>query len=144
LYEVERSSDGVNFSTITSTNNTAQSSKYLFYDYTPQPGNNYYRLKEVELLSGATTRSATQVVNFNNNSNFDINVAGNNVYVNVKSKVETEYYLNVYDMSGKALINEKYTSSSETQLKNLSNGMYVINLVSNGENITKKIFILND
>jgi hypothetical protein len=95
-------------------------------------------------LSGLTTRSATQVVTLNNNSNFDINVSGNTVFVNVKSKAETDYYLNVYDMNGKAMINEKYTSSSETQLKNLTNGMYIINLVSNGENITKKILILND
>lgn len=144
LYEVERSTDGINFSTINSINSNLDASKYLFYDYNPQPGINYYRLKEVELLSGLTTRSATQVVTLNNNSNFDINVAGNTGFVNVKSKVETDYYLNVYDMSGKAMINEKYTSSSETQLKNLSNGMYVINLVANGENITKKILILND
>jgi hypothetical protein len=144
VYEIERSTDGSNFTTIANLQSLQGLTKYKYEDLNPQTGNNYYRLKERLIFNNTETTSSTKVVNFNQNSLFDINVFGNAVYVNVKSKAQKNYTLKIFDVSGKVVAHQDYFESSETQLKNLSNGMYIINLISDGENITKKVIISNE
>jgi hypothetical protein len=144
VYEVQRSNDGKNFITIATIQSLQGLDKYMYEDLNPQTGNNYYRLKERNLYTNVETASSIKVVNFNQNSLFDINVFGNAVYVNVKSKAQKNYTLKIFDVSGKVLAHQDYFESSETQLKNLSSGMYIINLISDGENITKKVIISNE
>jgi hypothetical protein len=144
VYEIERSTDGSNFTTIANLQSLQGLTKYKYEDLNPQTGNNFYRLKERLIFNNTETTSSTKVVNFNQNSLFDINVFGNAVYVNVKSKAQKNYTLKIFDVSGKVVAHQDYFESSETQLKNLSSGMYIINLISDGENITKKVIISNE
>ena len=51
-FEVERSSDAINFKTIKEipgAMNSLETKKYVYVDSNPEPGINYYRLKQVDL-----------------------------------------------------------------------------------------------
>jgi uncharacterized repeat protein (TIGR01451 family) len=61
-FEIEKSTDGNNFSTIGTVNwNSTQT--YTFTDATPTDGNNFYRLKQID-AKGATVYSEIKVVKF--------------------------------------------------------------------------------
>ena len=62
-YEIERSNDGENFKTIgnLTAGNSENTVSYEFRDIQPVPGNNYYRIRFVE-LDGSTSFSETIVI----------------------------------------------------------------------------------
>ncbi|HEY4060882.1 MAG TPA: T9SS type A sorting domain-containing protein [Puia sp.] len=65
-FEVERSTDNMNFAPIgkvTAAHNSAQTTNYSYTDLSPAAGNNYYRLKMVD-LDGSSVYSKIVVVNF--------------------------------------------------------------------------------
>ena len=69
LYEVERSQDALLFSkigTVTAAGNSSAGQFYSFTDFQPQPGLNYYRLKQVD-KDGGFTYSPARVVRFGEN-----------------------------------------------------------------------------
>ena len=65
-FEIQRSSNGANYLTIGQVNGfgtTTTPQDYSFLDPTPFPGNNYYRLKQVD-FDGAFEYSNVEVLNF--------------------------------------------------------------------------------
>ena len=50
----------------------------------------------------------------------------------------------IYDINGKLIQFLKFKESTTIDLNNINNGMYFVNLISENEVLSKKIFVLNE
>jgi len=132
-FEVERSSNGVNFESIAKVNGQGNSnvmSAYLYVDEKPFEGENYYRLKQVD-FDGTTTYSVIKLVSFDSPilSNIYPNPSNGNVFVNTQGKG----IIAVYDATGKLVHIQNFTesiNSNELSLENLVEGNYFIRVIN--------------
>ncbi|MEP6513643.1 MAG: T9SS type A sorting domain-containing protein, partial [Parafilimonas sp.] len=106
-YEIERSANGFSFTTIgtkAALNNGSLETDYTFTDFTPQPGNNYYRIKVVE-QDGSITYTNIVLVQ-TTAAKMQITVMPNPV-INKKTSIQFinaeagKYNLALYNVSGK-------------------------------------------
>ncbi|UEG49276.1 M12 family metallo-peptidase [Ferruginibacter lapsinanis] len=128
FYEIERSSDGINFSSIgkvSAQNYASTSQQYSFADTTPLSGINYYRIKQVD-KSGQVVISQIVSVLFNTEKItcliFPNPTKG---ILSVMSNVDagkTQYQ--VFDAAGKLVINKELSKISRGQLTTLYLGNY--------------------
>lgn len=126
-FELQRSADGVSFSTIATVAAKGNNSSYSFVDQTPEKGNNYYRLKVVDRDNSFTYSSIKM-------ANSSCTLSGISIYPNPTnssvfvSGLNGEESIRVYDMVGKLLIEHSPHGNAATQL-NLSSyaaGIYHI------------------
>ena len=108
---LERSTNGKSYSEIariTGTGNSNSLTKYQFTDQNPKAGINYYRLKQVD-VDGTTFYSTERSVVLQIKDDFAINELSftqqGKVTLDVYSKIETTMRLNIYDLTGRVLIN---------------------------------------
>jgi hypothetical protein len=97
-YEVQRSNDETNFTSIGQVSAHAYSTikqAYTFTDEHPLNGINYYRLKEVD-ASGLSTFTKTISLNFDNAANIIVNtlILNNNIKVSYNGTQTTAQLLN--------------------------------------------------
>ncbi len=139
-FMVERSSDGINFERIATVNaqgNTIHVTNYLFTDENPLPGDNYYRLVEVD-FDGKTQVSNIIVVNSNDGDNASIqmypNPAENEATLSTSLKENT--VITITDMNGK-LIQEisvnANTSSVKINTEQFAGGIYFVTGTNSNE-----------
>lgn len=139
-YIVERSADGINFQSLKKI--TAKNNKpiedYIFYDESPLPGNNYYRLKIID-KEGRYSFSKVKQIYFTQNiqaTKCFPNPAKDYVYLNILNENAGIYSYSIFNLQGTPLI----TASASTQLgsnqlridlgKNLLPATYIIRLYS--------------
>ena len=139
-FEIERSSDGTNFTKIKVLNSSGKG-VYNTVDDSPLIGNNYYRLKMVD-KDGSFEISNNQVVNVSldyvsefsvypnpNNGNFTISP----LQTNKQSRVT------IFDQQGRK-ITEKYIQGPTVfKVGDMANGIYLIQVNSGGVVEYKKI-----
>jgi hypothetical protein len=150
-FNVERSVNGANFTTIgeiDGAGNSTQSLSYSTIDDQPFYGVSYYRLKQTD-DDGRISYSNIIAAEFNNMNSFALNI-----YPNPFSD-ETSFYtteslkdarLIVYNSYGQVVkqVNNITGRKFTFQRENLSNGMYAIKFIQNGKVIaTNKLVISN-
>ena len=143
-FQIERRTDATLFEktgTVSSKNNTAGSA-YTYVDAYPFSGNNYYRLKSVD-MDGRSSYSNIVEITFN--------LAANNIIVypnpakdilNIQSNFKGEkLYINVTDISGRKILQ---TAQQNNQLihipvTNLKTGFYLLQVSDGVNSVRKKI-----
>ena len=134
-FEIERSNNGITFSKIGQVAGAGNSSillSYQYYDENPLKGNNYYRLRQVD-IDGRFNYSPTRLVNFKGNTYFVIlNNPTSGTPIIVKT-TETNATLSIFDESGKKIKDLQMTGNSiSITVDPLSNGIYLLVLHKDG------------
>ncbi len=150
-FNVERSVNGANFTTIgeiDGAGNSTQSLNYSTIDDQPFYGVSYYRLKQTD-DDGRISYSNIIAAEFNNMNSFALNI-----YPNPFSD-ETSFYtteslkdarLIVYNSYGQVVkqVNNITGRKFTFQRENLSNGMYAIKFIQNGKVIATNKLVINN
>lgn len=146
-FVIERSYNAKNFVEIGSVEgkgNTNQESYYSFFDTNPLKGINYYRLKQVDLISSGSTTE-----NFNYSSIISVITSQDNVFsvypnpsidiitidLNIPTTVKS---WSLTDISGQIV--SKGITLKPISLKGFKHGEYILKIVtSNGDVYSKKV-----
>lgn len=150
-FRVERSKDGQRFNEIglvSATGNSTQTQSYSFTDINPLAGNNYYRLREVDIDNRVMFSEIRLVGMADSKSSF--NIAGNPV----KNQLKLNFYMpsskqtriGIRNATGQLLKEgvyqlEKGSSTINIQMSGLAKGMYVV-VVSSDNFQESKSFLL--
>ncbi|HLK28028.1 MAG TPA: T9SS type A sorting domain-containing protein [Puia sp.] len=147
VFEVQRSIDAINFSTIgtvAAAGNSATTKQYSFTDYSPVVGNNFYRIK---LLSDDGNPSYSVVKEIEITLPDEMKVIVNNSQNNIKvimPQNSSASTLRLVDMQGRILKTLKATGQEESvmiETANVFSGIYVIELISQQSHQSKQVFI---
>lgn len=145
-FEVERSSDAVNFTPVAKIDSkNPNSSTPLSYDATdhnPINGKSYYRLKQVD-VEGHYSYSSLVVLNCNSNSVVPSSVtiypnpATDNLTIDIKG-LPGKKSLMIYDVTGKEMTNKQINTQDENILEtidvsSLAKATYILRLDVNNE-----------
>lgn len=134
-FEVERSSNGVNFSPIqkvdANNSNSNQLNKYTAIDNTPLPGNNFYRLKQVD-IDGKVSYSSVVELTFSGSIALKVfpNPATQNE-ITVNYTLGSLKTIAVYSVENKLMLMRNLNNVSGNQkldISNLAKGVYIIKL----------------
>ena len=145
-FEIEKSFDGQEWQTIGSVTGYGDSStpvSYSFTDRTPNPGKNYYRLKQID-YSGTFMYSSVQVARLDYIEEAKIypNPATDLVSVYIPELYQRRK-INVFDIYGKQVFEteEVHQFNKTLDISSLPDGMYLIKAekVSLGHFIKKKL-----
>ena len=131
-FEIERSSDGANFSRIGSVNASLNSSTSKNYDFMdPFPSTvNYYRIKQID-KDGKSVYSKILNVKFKSGNPLTIQptIVTDQLRVNIGLEQREIKGFQVYDISGRAILNFTGRSGyNEIDVSNFSAGSYLIRL----------------
>lgn len=140
-FYIEKSTDGRTFRSIgylpaQTTTGTNGLNTYQFTDHTPDlNGNNYYRIRQVDLGTNKETYTEIEVVSFKNGSlnNRPVlypNPATTDV-INVEHLAGNET-IRIYDIQGRMVLLQEATGSNnlELNIESLLKGSYILNIVS--------------
>lgn len=152
-YVVERSNDGMNFTAIGSVTakNSLDATSYTFFDAAPAAGNNYYRLKSVDIDGKASYSSIVKV-------NLDKATAGFTVYPNPVRNgsvsfqsadlAKGSYTVKVISVSGQQMMAQQFNHnggaiSQSVQLpQSVKTGIYTLLIENAGAKVMNKTFIV--
>ncbi|HTI91779.1 MAG TPA: T9SS type A sorting domain-containing protein [Puia sp.] len=141
-FQIERSADNQNFTAIgkvTAAHNSSLQTNYSFTDASPLTGNNYYRLKMVD-IDGSSVYSRIVVVSFGNTSQQVIatypNPAHGSFQLLFKNMTPGRYAMNLINPSGQIIFTrniqvadaQRYNESINLN-PSLAQGTYVIRVV---------------
>lgn len=144
-FEVERSNNAVSFVKI-GTVNGASASSYNFIDAFPSTGNNYYRLKLID-IDGKFIYTPVRVVNFGSTEDF-ISIYPNPVLTQTKivltaNMMSQPMVLNVINSLGQIVIQQKIGTNSQAMIQldcsRLPAGTYVVHLRGNTINVSSRL-----
>lgn len=150
-FTIERSADGINFSTlikIAAHGNSTAELKYNTTDYNPLSGKNFYRLIETG-INGNKTYSETIVVNMKIvNASMDIfpNPAYGQVVINLNDLPVFSNTVSVLDLSGKTMITKTEVNGNTIKLniQQLNPGTYIIKLIAtDGTMVQNKMIVVD-
>jgi hypothetical protein len=147
-FEVQRSGDGAQFSTIGSVTAAAYSvapGQYTYSDIQPLQGVNYYRLAMVD-EDGTVTYSGIRTVNFGGSSDVTVNMYPNPAIdlLNLAfTHVDGTVSIRVFNSSG-GIVRVITTTSASVQLpvSDLAKGIYVVEIA--GTNLRKAVEFLKN
>ncbi|MBL0183766.1 MAG: T9SS type A sorting domain-containing protein [Chitinophagaceae bacterium] len=139
-YEIEWSRDGIHFTLIATTvYNAAAGGNYTALHVQPVSGNNYYRVKQVD-VDGRYSYTNIQLIKLTDNMviSFYPNPAKDVVNIVGWDKIKQ---MQLYDISGRKLNEWKKVQPTIT-INNLSNGTYVLKAeMRSGEMIEQKLIV---
>lgn len=137
---VEKSSDGVNFSTLGSVKaNGSGNGKYAFEDIKPVKGANYYRIRAVDIdqrYSYSTIVSAQFSASPKISLAVYPNPAQGKVNLQITNFAKGDYMVSITDLAGRRVMVKKISvetgfSSVPLSIENLGKGVYVLKLEGN-------------
>lgn len=147
-FDVERSADLSEFiklGRIQSQGTTSVTQHYNFMDKSPLKGNNYYRLKMVD-LNGSSEHS--RIISVANNSNsIAFELLGNPVVnreIRFVLKNESVKNARLYDLNGKQIhfkLNQSGNTFTLKPYSNIPTGLYILSLGSDKGVQTKKVLV---
>jgi hypothetical protein len=149
-FEVQRSMDGITFSTIGNINGsgtTTEPKSYEFTDYYPMNGTNHYRLKQVSANDESYTFE--NLVLIESQSDFVLTVAPNPIQKGDNLKIITNENLDIifvlYDLNGRIIKSYPNIGNQTIDISGLSAGIYVYQLWKGMEMIkVDRLVILQD
>jgi hypothetical protein len=143
-YQVERSADGVIFNVIgtVASKNNPSGSDYTYVDAYPLSGNNYYRLKSID-IDGKFSYSNIDEITFNLNANNVIvypNPAKNILTVQSNFKGE-KLNISITDLAGRKILQtiKQNNQLIEIPITGLKTGFYLIKINDGITSVSKKI-----
>lgn len=149
-FELEKSNDGRNYKLMEKQQAVALDGKehsYTAYDYAPQLGENYYRLKMIDVAGGI---SYSKVVIVSNNNNASVSIYPNPVTDNINIHLSTveagETVIRFTDMAGKVV---KQTSTHYSKgtafiiipVSELAKGSYFVKMNIGDQTFTQRFSI---
>jgi hypothetical protein len=144
-FDVERSSNGTNFSTIGKVNAAGNSSiniKYNFKDNNPAAGKNFYRLRQVDLDDKF---DYSKIISVNMSAISSVSIYPNPVVNNLMieyPKAGKDATYKIIGMDGRALqsgILQENSTQQNISLGNLPRGQYILTVNNNGKQINQKL-----
>lgn len=146
-YEVKRSGNGIQFSTIATIaakNNSGIISQYTFTDNAPLKGNNYYRLAIIE--KDRKEFSNIIAIKTNISTKVKMQQVGNAINLQVNGLTAGTYSLLIVNPLGQTLQNstikiEGYMNRQIQLPNNITKGIYRITLRSDNERFTESILV---
>ncbi len=139
-FEIQKSSDGINFITIATVTASVSTgtNNYSFTDAQSNTANKFYRLKQID-TDGRFTYSSILKIQFAEKSVFTIypNPAVNELSISGATPGSIIY---LYDAGGKQLFSKKITTQSLTiNMSGYAKGMYLLTYDVDGERKVQKI-----
>jgi len=152
-YEIERSSNGVSFSTVgtVAAKNTDGTLYYDWFDAAPTDGTSYYRIKNVD-VDGKSALSSVVKVSLDKFSERGVNiypnpVTGNHISLQAADLRGGDYKIEIFSTSGQQVYKKQINHAGGTinqslELPNaLQTGIYSIQLTGNGFKLAKQFLI---
>lgn len=151
-FEIERSTNAVNFIIIDRVNaagNSTAPKDYAFTDYKVLSGNNYYRLKQVD-KDGKFIYTPTRMVMFNVVTEASIRVFPNpaSTYIIIERSAgatNEKTVINMMDMKGNMIKQWKMPMGMNVQarlsVQGLPKGAYILHIIGDQRNSFQKILI---
>lgn len=150
-FVIERSADGVHFTALTSVAAAGNSNierKYNALDANPLNGRNFYRLQQID-MDGTKTYSNIVMINMSiSNASVTVfpNPARGFANINLNNLPEKNNTITVFDVSGKAVINQVNVTGNTVKLNisALQSGTYFIKVFAeNGKVLQNKMTVVN-
>jgi hypothetical protein len=146
-YVIERSTDGINFTALTTVKGNKNSTSlisYVQYDDAPYLGISYYRLKQVD-MNGSFSYSSIAAVEFDSPTDWMIypNPSKDGSFTIASGFTENEVVtVTVTDVTGNRV---RYYDNSlyaqEMQVSNLSSGLYIVSIQTVTQLLSKKLIV---
>ena len=140
-FDIERSTDGVNFTkigTVAGAGNSSVIQNYSFTDFAPVAGMNYYRLKQVDINA---VYAYSNTISVDMQASATVRIAPNpfNESFSVNFEVPGRKNISILDISGTEL--SSFTTESNTiEIGNsLKAGLYLLKVVTSDDTQTFKI-----
>lgn len=142
-FSIEHSQDGQVYSQIDlldGNGNSNEIHKYSFVHEQPSDGFNYYRLKQVD-FNGQYEYHGPVVVKAK--TALDVDMYQNNGQLKIQFNKEANRMLvKIYSLDGRMIYNKYHSGSAmNIPITNLSNSIYIVNLITENEMIQKKIYL---
>ena len=136
-FEIQRSTNAIDFETIGSVKAAGNSNTLLTYRFNDKNvvanQDYYYRLKQVD-FDGKFDYSAIRMARLSNNSAISINVFPNPTkdYIIVNSNIEEPVDILLYSISGKLIFSKRNTKANNMKIniEQLPSDLYVLKIVS--------------
>lgn len=157
-FEIQRSTDGIHFSGIATQPSRAQGGQgqdYSAWDATPQPGSNWYRLKQLD-IDGRSSLSEVRVVVAGAGA-FELSQVYPNpaslsqgLHVNLYAGTDSQLRLTLRDMAGRSLSEQKINVVSglnELSLPTdrLATGSYMLEVQGNtGRRVVRRFQVIGE
>ena len=143
-FVVERSADGSNFSSRGTVAAVGQAASYQFIDASPLPGDNYYRLKQLD-KDNKFTYSKVIKLNFGKDAIVKLspNPASSYLHVTLEN-VGSAITVTLLDGNGrsvKQVILSQGTSSADISLAGIGRGVYTVRMIGPSGVQTQKLVI---
>ncbi|HRI20183.1 MAG TPA: M12 family metallo-peptidase, partial [Panacibacter sp.] len=148
-YQLERSSDAVNFATfatVSAGNNPAQAQQYTYTDYKAITGANYYRIKQVD-ADGKNSYSAIAKIIMPDATAWSVQPnPAKDATTFLARKTLNNINITLSNASGKAVYKLKRTTVAAGEqiiipVNNLPEGMYILSVNSNENVQSQKIMV---
>ena len=144
LYEIERSTDGINYEKIGQQlcRNQLATQQYQYVDVNPGSGSFFYRIKQSD-TDGRFEYSAVRKVNFGRNSKIMVYPNPARSYITI-SNLKGVNELVLFDVTGRMVLQQKTAQAQLTiNTGHLAPGIYELMIVNNqGERTTQKVQII--
>ena len=153
-YEIERSTDGTRFNTIGHVKAKNQDGElfYDWYDATPSAGNNYYRIRNVD-IDGKSAYSSIVRISLSQQDAaagfilYPNPVSGNHISIQATDLQKGNYKIEIYNTSGQQVYKKQFTHEGGTINQSiglpaaLQTGVYNIQLTGTGFKLAKQFLI---
>jgi hypothetical protein len=149
-FEIEKSFNNSQFNylgEVQGGGNRSYLSKYVFEDKTPGTGYLYYRIKQVD-YNGDFKYSPVVVVNTEkllNNVTINPNPASTVATLTWDAGIKEPLFYQITDLTGAVIASDKLPMDSNIQyiqLENLSNGLYMVNILSRNEMVYRSKIVV--
>ncbi len=152
FYDLEKSSNGIEFTTVSRTYADGTSTQYNQIDSTPVNGKNYYRIRTYT-QEAAFFMSNTVVLENDNNIDFlsvyPNPVTGNTVNIQMNKLAAGKYQVSIVNNNGKTVFTKQISHNGQSTTapivfnQNFANGLYSLLLMNMETNkkYTRKLFI---
>lgn len=147
-FTVERSLDGIHFSsiaTVAAAGNSSVVQHYSVVDTDPYSGTSFYRIKETDFHGNF---SYSGMVTLRECAGDDIHVYGGNgdVVITIHSSAEQHYTIEMYDVIGRKIVGQMATiTEGNNHIRivagNLASAIYTVKVVNEKNATTQKVFI---
>jgi hypothetical protein len=147
-FEIERSTNGINYASIGSVNaigNGASKQSYRFIDANPAKGNNYYRIKTIDIDNSHKLSVVRNVKNLGFvEMMINPNPVASTMNISLEAETNEKATIVITDLSGRKVYNGTTnviagTNNIPVNVNNLNKGIYLVTLQLSGETLIKKI-----
>ncbi len=143
-FDIEQSTDGVNFRKIgyvKGNENSINLNQYTYTDYTPFIGWNYYRLKQIDVDGGYEFSDVVSVQIQKKGVDFTIqpNPVKEVLSIAFPRTLNQDYQIEIMDVTGRQIL--KMTNTNTINVADLPRGLYIIRLTAGDHSTSKKVIL---